>query len=286
MNLNDLNEAPMGMLNKFGQKILSKIPGSIGHQAKGKLDTGRVANLWKDQYMKYLGQIGQKHPSSENLSDFLKSKGFTPDDITNVIKESSLAYERILTGKEVDSLILKAVQQSASRSPSGRVEPQSDLISPNQAPNNVPTKAPPVQSPNQAPNNVPTKAPLAKTASPVQKSNNSISSYLNSWTKDIKSATSDKEKFDLAREMIKFLSDRKGSPEAKSGAAAAMSVLKRMNNPLLAKAAQGLSHLRMERANYIIASNLLKENNIYWKDLGYKIVISESTLTHVVIACR
>ena len=269
MNLNDLNEAPMGMLNKFGQKILSKIPGSIGHQAKGKLDTGRVANLWKDQYMKYLGQIGQKHPSSENLSDFLKSKGFTPDDITNVIKESSLAYERILTGKEVDSLILKAVQQSASRSPSGRVEPQSDLI-----------------SPNQAPNNVPTKAPLAKTASPVQKSNNSISSYLNSWTKDIKSATSDKEKFDLAREMIKFLSDRKGSPEAKSGAAAAMSVLKRMNNPLLAKAAQGLSHLRMERANYIIASNLLKENNIYWKDLGYKIVISESTLTHVVIACR
>ena len=54
MNLDDLNEAPMGILNKLGQKVLSKVPGNIGAKAQGKLDAGRLANKWKQEYMKFL----------------------------------------------------------------------------------------------------------------------------------------------------------------------------------------------------------------------------------------
>jgi hypothetical protein len=39
MKINELNEAPLGMLGTAYQKAISKIPGSIGASAQGKLDT-------------------------------------------------------------------------------------------------------------------------------------------------------------------------------------------------------------------------------------------------------
>lgn len=54
------NEAgPMGMFQKMGQKILSKVPGKVGAQAQGKLSTGNHANRLFKQYQAWLGAAGE-----------------------------------------------------------------------------------------------------------------------------------------------------------------------------------------------------------------------------------
>jgi hypothetical protein len=51
--------APMGFLQRMGQKILSKVPGQVGAQAQGKLSTGTHANRLFKQYQTWLGAAGE-----------------------------------------------------------------------------------------------------------------------------------------------------------------------------------------------------------------------------------
>lgn len=283
MNLNDLNEAPMGILNRLGQKVLSKVPGGIGNKAQGKLDAGMLANKWKKEYMQWLGQIGQQ-PSTENLGDFLQSKkNFKPDELSGVVKESSLVYERVLTGREVDALILKAVQKafsgvSGTPTPPGgsRIEPT--IGTPAPAATNSPAPAAPA-APTPA-------APARPAADPKALKTDAAGGYIRKWATDLMNTKDQKQKIALAKEMINFLADRKGSPEGSRLASAVAAMAKNSKDPVLAKMIKPVRALRMERANYVFASNLLNEIGLTWKDLGMRISLSESTADYVVIACR
>lgn len=276
MNLDDLNEAPMGMLNKLGQKILSKVPGSIGSAAQGKLDTGRVANEWKKEYMQFLGRIGQKNPSTETLLGFLKSKKIEPEDAQTFVKEHMTVYERVLTGKEVDQMILKAAQFAASGTGKVRIEPDIDV------PTSQAQTAAPAATPASAAKSVP------KITAPAQKQtpDSGVNNYLNSWAKSIRTAVDSADKMKLAQEMIKFIGDRQGTPQGKMLAKAAEMVIKRLGDPQVAKVIGGLKKFQMERANYAVAAYMLSEMGLTWKDIGMKIVLSESTSEYVTIACR
>lgn len=277
MNLDDLNEAPMGIINRLGQKVLSKVPGSIGARAQGKLDTGNVANQWRKEFVTYLGRVGQANPSTETLSGFLKAKGFSDEDIKSVVGESAMVYERVITNKELDSMILRAAQVAAGGNVKKRIEP---TIAPPPAPSAKPASSTP--SASSAPQAKKAVAPVQQKQTPTSGVNN----YLNSWAKDIRTASSSADKMALAREMIKFLGDRAGTPQAKMLAKGAEAVIKRLGDPSLAGVAKGFKKFQMERANYVVASYILSEVGLTWKDIGMKVVLSESTTSTVIIAYR
>ena len=291
MNLNDLNEAPMSLLKTMGQKVLSKVPGSIGAKAQGSLDAGRVANDWKKQYMTFLGQTGES-PTTDNLKVFLKKLGLSDKLIQRNIPQASVAESKImeeyallelaLTKKYIDDFFMKIAQQSFGKSdPQQRVEPTMGTPTPR----SMPDLRKPASSPGPLPPQNYGKPVSSKTKLQpgTVKSKTSVGDYIRSWASDLDAAQSPQEKMNLAREMIKFLSDRQGSPEAKQGAVAAKSILKRQG---MGNVAKGLSKFQMERRRYIIANAILEAVNISWKDLGYRIVLSESTTTHITIACR
>jgi hypothetical protein len=72
-----LNEAmPMGGLQKFGQTVRSKLPGTLGAAtATGKLQTGQVANELAKGYYQFLGQLGEQ-PTPGNLLQYLTKSGY------------------------------------------------------------------------------------------------------------------------------------------------------------------------------------------------------------------
>lgn len=67
----DLNEAPLGILNKIGTSVKA---GLGSQRAKGSLEVGNYANMLKKNYDRYLGQIGEQ-PNTQNIMDFLKRNG-------------------------------------------------------------------------------------------------------------------------------------------------------------------------------------------------------------------
>jgi hypothetical protein len=73
-----LNEAmPMGGLQKFGQTVRSKLPGTLGAaQAAGKLQAGQVANELAKNYYQFLGQLGEQ-PTPRNLMQYLTKAGYS-----------------------------------------------------------------------------------------------------------------------------------------------------------------------------------------------------------------
>lgn len=128
MKIDDLVESPlskydlgnpMGLSQKIGAGIRSLVPGSTGARAKGELQTGKVANKWKQEYMQYVGRSGSsKHGSTETFISFLKSKKFTDDQIAKILKgtvtEAALIYERSLGVGEIDQLMLRAARLAAA----------------------------------------------------------------------------------------------------------------------------------------------------------------------------
>ena len=340
MRIDDLNEAPMGVLNRMAQKVVSKVPGSIGAKAQGKLDTGTVANKWKKDYMTYLGRIGQK-ADTENLKAFLKSLGMTDQDTASIVGESAL-IERALARGEIDKIILKAAQIGAAQAggtsaaqgaASGATPSDSANAEPTQASEPAAQRAPAAAQPQSmtqragqavkslagkaasaiksklAPGAASTGAqqqaepavgakpkmnigraatqqPAGITAPSTSKGAGAgIDTYVNNWAKNINAAATPQEKINLAKEVINFLKDRKGSPEGKRGAAMAKSVLKRSNDPTLQKMAQS-GAFALERKMYTFANKLLEAVGLTWKDLGYRIAVTESTTDYVVIVQR
>lgn len=341
MKINDvIVEAPMGILQRAGQKIMSKVPGSTGAKAQGKLDTGRVANEWKKQYMQYLGRSNQQ-PSTETLSAFLKQLGLDDQLVSGTISEYTI-FERPLTKAEVDKLILSAAQKASigggaagsaaqkaasSGSPPTGASPASTPAAVTQQPSApaagsaTPTSTaasapkpgllkraagavgqavkgamgkvagsdaatagagarvePTVSAPSGA-------AGAGAKAAPAKPAGSDIDTYVNNWAKSINAAASSQEKIALAKEVINFLKDRKGSPEGQRGAAMAKAVLKRSNDPKVQQMAQS-GAFAMERRIYAVANKLLEAVGLTWKDLGYRVLVTESTAKHVMIGIR
>lgn len=67
-----IDEAPMGMLNKFGNKIASKFGSD---QATGRLKSGDVANKLFSAFNQYLGQSGEQ-PTWPVVSKWLQSNKY------------------------------------------------------------------------------------------------------------------------------------------------------------------------------------------------------------------
>lgn len=323
MKINDvIVEAPMGMLKRAGLGIKKMVPGSAGHKAQGQLDTGKVANEWKKQYSVYLGRINQQ-PSTENLAAFLKQLGLDDDIVKGTVSET-MFIERALTKPEVDKLLLTAAQKAASgTAPSSTVEPDSaatgtasstasldNAAAPAAAKSNTPnifTRAagavkgmlskkatPPKVEPTVAdPATVPTAATPSTTASSAATptaakaapAGGSVDSYVNNWAKAMRGARSKNQQITLAKEIIGFLRDRQGSPEAARGAQMAKAVLKRSAEPDVRRIAQSTA-FAMERRIYAVASKILESVGLTWKDIGYKILVTESTADYVVISER
>lgn len=133
MNLDDLNEAPMGIMNKLGQKVLSKVPGSLGATAKGKLTTGTVANKWKNQYMQWLGASGQQPTAKTIMAFFKNQKKLSPQLIGRALGslKVSEATERVYTRRELDQIMMKMAQGAAAGDQGKsiqRSQPEPDLI--------------------------------------------------------------------------------------------------------------------------------------------------------------
>lgn len=332
MRIDDLNEAPMGILNRMAQKVVSKVPGSVGAKAQGRLETGQVANQWKKDYMKYLGRIGQK-ADTENLKAFLKSLGMTDQDTNAIVGESAL-IERALTGAEIDKIILKAAQKGGGEAMTGKssgdaagsdAAPSAQPETPSAAPDSsAPASKPSLaQRAGQAVKGLAGKAasaigqklsPGAATAqagqrieptvkgvaapqqpaaqpqatagaAPAKAAGSSIDTYINNWAKNINAAASSQEKVALAKEVINFLKDRKGSPEGQRGAAMAKAVLKRSNDPKVQQMVKS-GAFALERKMYAVVNKLLEAVGLTWRDLGYRIAVTESTSEFVVIVER
>ena len=148
MKIDDLVESPlskygmgnpMGLSQKIGSKLKSFVPGSTGQRAKGELETGKVANTWKKEYMQYVGRSGlSKHGSTETLISFLKSKKFTDNQISQVLKgtitEAAIVYERSLGVGEIDKLMLRAAKVAAASQfdPNAEIPDEPDPTAPRQ----------------------------------------------------------------------------------------------------------------------------------------------------------
>lgn len=361
MKIDDLIiEAPMGIGQRVLQKAISKVPGGIGAKAQGKLDTGSVANSWRKKYMTYLGRTGGT-PSTETISAFLKTLGLEDDIIQNTVKESVI-LERELTRSEVDQIFLNVARNAAAGGNLPSVSSQPGLISKaasalkkgfsktvTPSPTKVEPAAPSIPA---APKALPVSAKTKFDPKNVKSGLGSVGEYIRSWASDINAATSKQEKLALAREMLNFLADRAGTPEAAKGAAMVNAFLKKSGDPALVNMSKkmrsisktepvaarssrpvvtkstpsvtptvmpaekpasyskkstwrspssisraagalkkGLSKTVAEtvtysRTNYIVADAILKECGLSWKDMGMRILVNESTATHIKIAFR
>ena len=112
----EVNEAPMGMMQKLGSKLQSKLPGNWGAAGKSKLNVGGEANRLKKDLVTYMSGAG------------IKSGQLTPDEFVQFLDQvglegmktmSTLSQERDaagvepdapLTRAEVDQYLLKATQ--------------------------------------------------------------------------------------------------------------------------------------------------------------------------------
>jgi hypothetical protein len=123
----DLDEAPMGMLSRVGQKIKSKIPGEIGSRAQGALAAGDDANAMKKDLARWMGQAGIKKGqlSVTDFKSFLTQKGLPDNQVDSVFSQmrqnpDGTSRTGGMTNKEVDDILHKAVQQGAkSQDPGG-----------------------------------------------------------------------------------------------------------------------------------------------------------------------
>lgn len=98
-----LSEAPYGMMDKMKDKVKSKMPFADREAAKGRQDSGQLANQTHKEWRRYAGKVagGQKQIDSQHLIDFLGSKGMPVDGIQP---------GQFLSPKDTESMVMKAAQ--------------------------------------------------------------------------------------------------------------------------------------------------------------------------------
>jgi hypothetical protein len=109
---NPMDEAPAGLIGQGLKRVGAKVAGAVGMKGAaasltGKADTGKEANQLMVDLKGYLGRTGGnlKQLDASNLANFLKQKGYPT---TNLQGASG-----VLTPKQVDQALLKAVQSKA-----------------------------------------------------------------------------------------------------------------------------------------------------------------------------
>lgn len=154
-----IDEAPMGMLKTIGNKLASKMPGTIGSSAVGRLETGKVANQVKADFYKYLGQTGLE-ADADTIIQFLQSQGYPVAGAQAIAKKAETPAP---TGsaQPVATPAQAAPSATAAKQPTGKLAPNTpDANNPLPAATAQPqAAAAPVSAPKAAP---------AKPAAPVQ----------------------------------------------------------------------------------------------------------------------
>ena len=101
----EVNEAPMGMMQRLGSKLQSKLPGEWGAAGKSKLNVGGEANRLKKDLVTFMSGAG------------IKRGQLTPDDFVNFLDQvglegmktmSTLSTDRDAAGVEPDAPLTKA----------------------------------------------------------------------------------------------------------------------------------------------------------------------------------
>ena len=120
----DLDEAPMGSLSKLGNKLASYVPGEIGHKAKGRLDTGDLANQLRSEFSRYLGQSGQS-PDARSIEAFLQARHLPTVKAMNTIPPGVTN----LSKSQIDTIFLTAVQERQTAPGSRQSAPSANTSS-------------------------------------------------------------------------------------------------------------------------------------------------------------
>lgn len=110
-----INEEPVGMLKRAGLGLKSKL-GSVS--AATKLDVAKDANQMKKDLKTWMDGSGIKAEdlSLDDLKSFLIQKGLPTDKVDDIFSNlratGAGTYQTgAITNKEIDTIILKAVQQ-------------------------------------------------------------------------------------------------------------------------------------------------------------------------------
>jgi hypothetical protein len=314
----DINEAPVGLINKAGLALGTMIPGRTGQKMRGALDTARVANEWAKQFQTWLGRQGIKTPTTQDLSKFVK------DELgINKTESRSLANEASLTAAQVDAYFKKLAQRAARGGSGGTTSTSTPpstsstgVGSGTRTPLRRPKQPGLVQravsgiksmvGKSQQPSTATPNSTTASTTTPVAKSDTLqggyADSYIQNWAKAVNAAKSRSEKIDLAKEVVNYMIDRYSpqlirgdvpkfaKPEIKANAekvkrlqTQVASTLKRakLDDPRIMKSLS--TGVKLERRDYGIARKMLESLGLTWRDLDMKIVLSESATDYVVL---
>ncbi len=107
-SVEELNEAPYGMLDKMKDKIKSKTPFADKEGAKGRQQSGEKANMLFKKFKNFAGQSGYKGSNtvpSKLVANFLSQNKLPNDSIEN---------EADMSPSEVQQAIMKSVQNKVS----------------------------------------------------------------------------------------------------------------------------------------------------------------------------
>jgi len=123
MSESEVDEAPVGMLKRLGQKIASKVPGEIGARASGQLSASKDANAMKTDLARWMGQaqIPKGSLTISQFKQFLDQKGLPTDQLVPTIKRvtGTAAVNQVLDNNAVDQVLLKVVGQGAAATDAG-----------------------------------------------------------------------------------------------------------------------------------------------------------------------
>lgn len=149
----EVDEAPMGMFKKLGNKIASKLPGGMGASAKNKLDVGGEANRLKKDLAGYMGGAGipRGKLTPDQFVQFLDQVGLegmkTMANVSADRDAANIEPDAPMSKAEVDKYLLKATQSGFAGQ--GVKSKRSKFAAPATPPTAGPGAGAPTMSPKQ-----------------------------------------------------------------------------------------------------------------------------------------
>lgn len=285
-----VSEAPAWLgqaAKKIGSRVLNKVPFGLGKgkaaELAGSADlTDTVKNLYRE-YSAFVGRTGKTvgAATAADMSNFLKSKGVETEGVPTDTPTAPLGNARtafILKQKSIEAM---GGTPDYAAMPPARAS--------RAAPTSTPPSAPTAGAPSSAVAQYKAKKAGAAPAVAPAKQDSGVEGYIQQWASTINASKRPQRKINLAKEVVNFLADRAGSPEAARGVQQAAAVIKNAgfdpstNGKLLRALKKGI---RLEKRSYAALRQLLEMTNLTLRDLGMWVVLKESTDSHMTLRSR